>query len=313
MRIVLEGCDCTGKSTLAQVLAKRIKEVFGVSEVMHFHEGLPPVMINLFEYYALKALAYDFCIHDRLHLGECTYGMVYRCDDRLGPIGQHIIDHIIRSNGFGIICNPPLEDVVKCWQKRIDCEYVKDQSSLRRVYESYRTYSEGDGGAWWMIDPFQLLEQDAVLRRIQLHSLRYKSIPFIYGIGPSTAETLIVGEMSNHPVHDLPFFSTTGSSAYLIKTLMSLGIGHDYYLTNASYIDGSLRLMRPIIKELRRLKRVFALGHQATKLLRQQEIPCISMPHPQFYNRFKHHEEVDYLKLFKLGMEANHADQLLLL
>jgi len=309
MRIVLEGCDCTGKTVFAKKLEEEIWALYG-REAIHEHEGLPPDVPNLFEYYAIKALTYDFCIHDRLHLGERTYGLIYRNNDRLGAVGQHIVDHIIASEGFGVICTHPFVEVEKRWRRRLAHEYVKDSDNLRRIHAAYDDYASDH---WMRIDPFDIHDQTIVFARLKHLRENNKLIPFVWGIGPSTAETLIVGEMSNHPIYDLPFFSTTGSSAYLINTLLRLKIGHNYYLTNAYRKDGSPRIMKPIINELKNLKRVFALGQQATKLLRQHGIPCLSLPHPQFYHRFKHHEEVNYLKLFKQGMEANDAAQLHLL
>jgi len=312
MRIVLEGCDCTGKTTFAKIIADRIKEVYGVREVTHEHEGLPPDVLNLFEYYAIKALAHDFCVHDRLHLGERTYGLIFRHNDRLGTVGQHIIDHIIRSNGFGVICTNSFEEVKERWRKRLKTEYIKNSLHLEQIHAAYNEYADG-GDAWQLVDPFQQAQRDLVMTRIKIHSERYKPISFNYGIGPSTAETLIVGDKSNHPIYDLPFFSTTGSSAYLINTLMRLKIGHNYYLTNAYHKDGSMRIMKPIVKELKKLKRVFALGRNAHEILKEQGIPYVSLPHPQFYHRFKHHESVSYLILFQHGMGVNNAAQLRLL
>lgn len=309
MRIVIEGCDCTGKTVFAHKLAKYAEELYGESITME-HEGLPPSDVNLFEHYALKALTFDNVIHDRLHLGERTYGEIYRNNDRLGPIGQHIVDHIIASEGFGVICTRPFHEVEKVWSKRKHAEYVKDVDALRRIHAAYPEYSSGH---WMVIDPFIENERSIVFARLRDLHKNNKLIPFVWGVGPSTAETLIVGEMSNHPTWDLPFFSTSGSSAYLINTLMSLKIGHNYYLTNALFKDGSPRVMKPIINSLKNLKRVFALGISATKEMRRQNVPALSIPHPQFYNRFKHVEAAEYLKVFKIGMEANNAAQLRLL
>ena len=309
MQIVLEGCDCTGKTVFAKKLAEKIMELYG-KEVRHEHEGLPPDVSNLFEYYAIKAITYDYCIHDRLHLGERTYGLVYRNNDRLGAVGQHIIDHIIASEGFGVICTHPFVEVEKRWRKRINREYVKDSESLRRIHAAYDDYASDH---WMRIDPFDIHDQTIVFARLKHLRENNKLIPFVWGIGPSTSETLIVGEMSNHPIYDLPFFSTSGSSAYLINTLLRLKIGHNYYLTNAYRKDGSPRVMKPIINELKNLKRVIALGAVAIKMLRQQGIPAVNISHPQYYQRFKHHEAMEYLKLFKIAMEANNAAQLRLL
>lgn len=310
MRIVLEGCDCTGKTVFSHKLVKAIDEIYGKKVTLE-HEGLPPNVPNLFEHYAIKALAHDFCIHDRLHLGERTYGRIYRNNDQLGPIGQHIVDHIIASEGFGIICTRPWHEVEKTWLKRKHAEYVKDAEALRGIFNEYASLA--DHKHWLLIDPTRESDQQLIWKRLKHLRNNNKLIPFVWGIGPSTAETLVVGEMSNHPIYDLPFFSTKGSSAYLITTLMNLGIGHNYYLTNAIRKDGSPRIMGAIINDLPKLKRVFALGITATKELRRQNVPAISLPHPQFYNRFKHVEAAEYLKLFKLALEANHASQLQLL
>jgi hypothetical protein len=312
LQIVLEGCDCTGKTTLANKLEEYIMRAFNTKHVNRMHEGLPPDAPSLFEHYAVKALTYPFCIHDRLHLGERTYGPVKRNRDNLGEIGQHIIDHIVFSHGFGLICAAPLKAVVKTWKKRRETEYLQKMEELVHIYELYQDRSFKLSG-WEVIDPFDPEVVDLIRKRIEFIAARDSQIPFDLGIGPSWSETLIVGEMSNHRMYDLPFFSTAGSSAYLINTLMRLGIGHNYYLTNAYRKDGSPRIMKPIIGDLKKLKRVLALGQQAAKMLVQQDIPCTCLPHPQFYHRFKHHEATEYLKLFKQAMEHNHASQLRLL
>jgi len=310
MRIVLEGCDCTGKTVFAKKLEEEIWALYG-REAIHEHEGLPPDVPNLFEYYAIKALTYDFCIHDRLHLGERTYGLIYRNNDRLGAVGQHIVDHIIASEGFGVICTNPFEGVKERWRKRLKTEYIKNSLHLEQIHAAYNDYA--DGKQWLLIDPFNEHDRTIVFARLKHLWKNNKLIPFVNGIGPSTAETLVVGEMSNHPIYDLPFFSTTGSSAYLINTLMRLQIGHNYYLTNAYRKAGDCRMLRPIIEQLPHLKRVFGLGRTACDVLNKQGIPHLVLPHPQFYHRFKHHEAMNYLLLFKQGMEMNNAAQLRLL
>lgn len=311
MQIVLEGVDCTGKTTLGKKLANTIRDAYSATVHME-HEGLPPDVPSLFEHYAVKALTWNFCIHDRLHLGERTYGPVKRNRDNLGPIGQHIIDHIIRNHGFGLICAGSLPEVIKRWQIRRKSEYLQEMGEVAVIHRMYSKFYDG-GDAWDIIDPFNKSDVERVLTRITHLKNTTDRINYQLGFGPSHANTLIVGEMSNHPTYDLPFFSTTGSSGYLIKTLIDLGIGHNYFLTNAYMKNGFVRDLRHIVRTLKQIRRVLALGRVATEELRKQEIPCISLPHPQFYYRFRHHHQVDYLKLFKIAMEADNALQLRLL
>ena len=65
MIVIIEGCDGTGKTTLAKKIAKKFK-------LKYLHESAPPK--PGYEYYAEKALTLpNNCVVDRFHLGECVY------------------------------------------------------------------------------------------------------------------------------------------------------------------------------------------------------------------------------------------------
>ncbi len=102
MHIIIEGPDCSGKTSLALNLA----ESYGLA---YHHEGPPPTNINTTKYYCdiLKSLKKPTVI-DRFALGERVYGPLLRGKDTLGKDGWMVVENLISTKHiFQITCTAP--------------------------------------------------------------------------------------------------------------------------------------------------------------------------------------------------------------
>jgi GTPase SAR1 family protein len=112
MHIVIEGPDCSGKTTLANQLCEMLSFEYR-------HEG-PPLS--------------EPTIIDRFALGERVYGPILRGKDRLGEEGLLKVQQVmLKLNVFQIICLPPNNAL---WKAFIDSS-VKGNELLGPVqYEA---------------------------------------------------------------------------------------------------------------------------------------------------------------------------------
>lgn len=103
---VLEGCDGTGKSTLAEAISLRYN-------VLVQHDG-PPDDPD----YALAELIRDLegsptdCVWDRWHFGNMVYGSIFRGKPDLTAWELELFEEILGARGaLLVLCKPPLEVV----------------------------------------------------------------------------------------------------------------------------------------------------------------------------------------------------------
>ncbi len=95
MRIIIEGCDKTGKSTLAKMLAQQLNmRIVKVNQ--------PKSNDALWEYLELIKDSGDNVIFDRLHLGENVYGPLYRQGDR---IDFTMLEDMLINDTLLILCH----------------------------------------------------------------------------------------------------------------------------------------------------------------------------------------------------------------
>ena len=133
--IILEGADCTGKTTLANKLI----EHFDLDKnFTHYSEHKPETMLN----HAKTSLPGIEEIVDRFHLSEIPYSMYHRHEtpdyDSVADIGLELRDGI----NMIIVCVPPWVQVAKFWGERKDEELIKNMIVLRNIYQWYRLKSQ---------------------------------------------------------------------------------------------------------------------------------------------------------------------------
>lgn len=140
MLIIVEGADCTGKSTLANALADKL----GRDNTKVFSKGPPQVKNPVVEY--LWPLAGyvpgndQHIICDRWHIGEEIYPKIFNRDSVLGSYGFSFINETILHLGALIIyLEPPISQVLKRFQERGD-KLIKDIDMLSESYFAFRTF-----------------------------------------------------------------------------------------------------------------------------------------------------------------------------
>ena len=126
--IILEGCDCSGKSTLAV----RLAEHYG-SPITHYSKHDNKVMIK----HAQLGAPGTAEIVDRFHLSEPPYSMYFRHETPNYESVDAIDNMLVSGNHLVILCVPPQETVVGLWGERLDQELVKDKRVLEGIYKWY--------------------------------------------------------------------------------------------------------------------------------------------------------------------------------
>jgi hypothetical protein len=294
--VVLEGADCTGKTTLAHHLF----ETYGFA---YHHEGVPPGTGSLLNYYA-ELLTRDVpTVFDRLHLGELVYGPIMRGRSRLSEAELRLLDQLVAATGsVVVICAPSRELVVERWRTAHASEYVTSEEKIRAIYDGYLelrshcTYIDPAPRGFPGLCP--LIPELACSERLPRDVVGFPSARFLF-----------VGERSNVAPGEfhLPFFADHGSSRYLRACLRAAGYRDDEVaFTNALTVDEKPAALRE--KLWKPDLTVTALGMVAAKALVREGIPGPMLPHPQYWKRFHATETDAYVeKLKRIKDEAEAA------
>jgi hypothetical protein len=302
--ICLEGSDLTGKTTLARELA--------TLGYRYIHNG-PPVSDDMFEEYTHQielVRSDENVVFDRLHLGELVYGPVTRGQSRLSLAQARLINRLIFGRGGLIVyCSAPPNEIIEGWKARREKEYVQSEASVRAIISGYL-------GLW-----LNELRDSSSVRRYSLMTWRNRARQFAQemniqslsrvnlvkrgAIGEPTAKYLVVGEAPGG-ARDLAFYSMQNSSGFLNECLWRAGYKeHELLFTNARDLKGKERNLRLIHRDR---QRTIALGRTAERACHEQDIYCVTAPHPQYVKRFKKNWYDQYVELLK-SFKENHDEK----
>lgn len=117
MRIILEGCDGTGKTTLAKLLAEKYK-----LDICHCTQSDP----GDFEFYKQTARK-DNVVWDRHTIGELIYPKVFRRPEKIGIEDARLVLAYAREAGTKIFV---LTDDIEVIRKRLLDRGKEDQRIL---------------------------------------------------------------------------------------------------------------------------------------------------------------------------------------
>ncbi len=126
--LILEGCDCGGKSTLAVRLAEQYD-----SPITHYSAHDPVAMLKK----AQEGKTGTGEILDRFHLSEPPYSMYYRHEVPNYPSVDIIDNTLVLGNNLVILCIPPWNTVKQAWEERINQELIKNVQELHGIYMWY--------------------------------------------------------------------------------------------------------------------------------------------------------------------------------
>lgn len=291
---IFEGCDGSGKTTIAQTYAEATD-----AKYVHF-PALPQVTRGLARMYVeamLPALlGYQDVVLDRCWLSETPYGEAFReGQDRLTQACRRMLERLAYRCGATVVLCQPKWDVVKAnYQKRKALEMLKNETQLRQVYDLYRT----QGTALPLIPfdyethPIEMLRQQISQARNPNHLLSRASA------GNWDGGVVLVGESfaerkDQDPWYQWPFasFSGDGCSRWLTEELDKAGLPEE----NLLWVNADQDLS--FIHDLGWRPLVVALGTKAEAELYKEKIEAQVVQHPQFWKRFKSSEPYPLIKL----------------
>jgi thymidylate kinase len=129
-RILVEGPDCSGKSTLVERLKNRLH---WDAKSLHHKPG------DQFERYLKEYALADNIIFDRGHISEYVYSVLWRGGEPFKAWQYSILDHIIGDGGMIIFCNPSLALMKKRYAERTYPQQIKpcELEKSKHLFESY--------------------------------------------------------------------------------------------------------------------------------------------------------------------------------
>lgn len=285
MLIILEGPDGAGKTTLAAELTKRYHaEIINhgpyLGEDRIFHRYAGSLM-------AAFGRAPQDTIFDRSWISEPIYGNVMR--DGVNRIGTqaHMLERAAMGlNAVVILCLPPWKECKQTFAKRALSEYPRREEQLQRIWEAYRKISTAIPLLVW-----DYTRDATPILMAHIAMLRVKNANLGPGVGlwrPGRV-SLVVGERQNTNPEPVPapwvFVGDEGCSPWLADRLEEFSIcENELYWVNALRPDGSTQDMS-FVKALQPIRTV-AMGKVATGVLADQNVPAISIEHPQSWKRF---------------------------
>lgn len=307
--IILEGVDCSGKTTLAEQLTR--PGSLDRCRSCYQHHGLYPddTPAQLLRRYAQSILLADrrasrgwfTQIIDRCFLSEQVYGTIVRQEDRLGELGVKLLTRLTRALGVcEVFCTPPWKTVEAGWtEKKKDTwdpvkgkgDYLQKLEVVRQVWRRYDDYVRP-----WSFK-YDYTSFSSARHRGLILTTELPKLPATM-LGSPEAEVVFVGDQVNvkKTSVDLPFFELGGSSGYLLRAIVAAGIPESKIaFVNAHGVDGRPKDLEKMLLQLPNFKRTVALGNKAWKRVRNNWI----VPHPSYWKRFQNGKLENYAQLIK--------------
>ena len=313
MIILVEGADCTGKSTLVERLAKSLIHGYDV-EILHakkptsesiLWQYLVPLQSALRERSAL--------VIDRWHPGELVYGPSRRGGSRLSPGQFEYVELVMRSIGFvGVLCDRSDDELAACLERRGDdeAELTTDQlqtdaAAFRAVLANRHNWVTYDPG--WVRSPSDEVSvlTDIISRVTPLAPFVRAPVVGAY-VGHRRPRALLVGDRRNptdqHEPLPWPFVPWTSTSGlWMFDSL----VANDVPLQELGVINGCERTPTELHAAWVALGHppTVALGVNAAKALAEAFVPITARTaHPQWWRRFKHREGAAFAAVIREAM-----------
>lgn len=289
MNIILEGENKTGKSTLAKLLVKK----YGFQYVKCSQPKGDPYVEYMRKINAVRKPT----VFDRMYIGENVYGPIYRGKSMLSPEQNRNLEMALMSkNTVVIYCSDSAENI----RSRFSEEQWADQKKIEQVLILYEK----------VLSQVKLPIYDHVMQTSSDYTLFPKLIEnliekydndFIdsnHVMGNTYNPTIVlVGDKRNtrqkYNRVGRPF-DFGPSSSFLFNSLKKAKVNlRDILLVNSTN-------KKPLTMLKKRNLRFIALGREASQRLNILGIKHDKLNHPQYENRFFHHNSRFHNQLKKI-------------
>lgn len=303
MLIIIEGPDCTRKSSLVARLAERIAQENPGERVDVLNAGVPTshpldeYVTPLLDYRPLRD---RHVICDRWHLGEAIYPTIFKRDSQMDYGVQAYVELFLRSRGaLVVVVDATTEDVVNCLETRGD-ELAQPEQAAETL-SLFRGWAVASLLPTLVVQGFSVDDEvvENILARARVLDYVTRSLSkFTTYVGSRTPSTLLLGDVrhghqrgdaSNLNTAFMPYGATSGY--YLLSNLVNTfgyaALKH-VGIANACDDDNAHALYT-----LTRQPYTVALGRRASKVATWANH---TVEHPQFRRRFKHAEGEEYAR-----------------
>ena len=158
MKIILEGCDGTGKTTLAKILADRYK-----LDICHCTQDDP----GDYEFYR-QTLRKENVIWDRHTLGELIYPKIFEREQKIGVEDARLLMHHAKEEGvLVIVLTAGIESIYNRIDERGN-EDARVHDNLAYIDRQFRFYAKEfrllliDTSKLTLQDIFNLIEEKEI-------------------------------------------------------------------------------------------------------------------------------------------------------
>lgn len=308
--IIIEGCDKTGKTTLANSLNKKLG-----FDIVKFNQ--PKTDNPYFEYMSFLEKVDNPKIVDRFHVGEFVYPVIYNRPMVLTRRHFRIIDLSLQTLGaIKILASTNVEFIKNKFKKDgEEVNKIQDIELTTMLFNLYNSYiSTGDQFIDYDLNEMPLnvaIEKIEEISRLQYELLSFNNRKGLFNIGYQGSvrpDVLFVGERVNneHPKkdHSRPFdFSPSSDLIYRLMNRFSKFAVINIFDINNKQVD--IRLINSLVKP----KAVIALGNIAYENILKQmadpyDVPVSKIEHPAYIKRFNISEE-DYHKKLKSELQPS--------
>lgn len=140
VKIILEGCDGTGKSTLA----KRLADIHQLKIVSFSYPKTEDEKKHMVEMYEDFLMNNDDCIMDRSWYSEMVYGPILRKEVNVTDADMVYLESLLLANGGGYVihCTDKLSDLYKRLKRRGDDYLPIDFNTIDKIRVGYHKLLE---------------------------------------------------------------------------------------------------------------------------------------------------------------------------
>jgi thymidylate kinase len=318
--IVLDGPDCTGKSTLQDYL---VREKGAVGIHLTYNADVGPRMFEYQTEWMVKAIEYsrdNLVVIDRHWISEAIYAKVFRGGSPWAHMGR-MMDRVWMKHAAVYVLTLPLDinDAVKRHNENLDPSHPYDEAKFKELLHCYLDLYEGNPEcvgddyasqltrSWPMCDrpdvlTYRIEEEGRDIKKFVDNLLHYaaswRSMQWEPALNPADqnftghqtfADFLIVADNYNSKINTQahwPFYEYGNSSLFFNRLLADLDINETkILLTNAVNPNGGKNYR---IREFYdREYKIVTLGKNAFDWCKHLGVKTYAaLPHPQYAKRF---------------------------